>query len=297
MKPSKYFFSRKNLIFVTVAVLLVYCLMWATVLVSREVHHRQIRHAAAVQQKQFDNQSNEQKSIIRAQEYLKSSIGKVGVEQRLMLDYLQRKYDLDESLGAVQSPFQITESPRTYPQEVNFLARISFPDKIVNMPPRSVVDGPALTNIYSANCDHMALPANFWPTMEQNYQAGGYSLTHVALALAFMKDNSCQIPTAHSDLRSKVIAGMAKLASNPATNPDLRYEAIAFLGLSGSADQIESAWTDSITTEQKKEGNWIDSTDPQNSDHTTVLALWALLEYSKPNVPYEPFIHHPAQQQ
>lgn len=296
MKPSKDFFSRRNLMLVTVAVLLVYLLMWTTVLVSREVDRRQEKHAAAVQQKQFDNQSDEQKSIIRAQEYLKSSIGKVGVEQRLLLDYLQRKYDLDKALGAEQNPFPITENPRTYPQEVNFLARISYPNKIVTVPPRSIVDGPALTNIYSANCDHIALPPSFWPTMEQNYQAGGYSLTHVALALAFMRDNSCEVPAARSDLKSKVLAGMVKLADNPATNPDLRYEAIAFLGLSSDFTEINSKWVDAITEAQQENGSWIDASDRQNSDHTTVLALWALLEYSKPNVPYEPLIHRPSQQ-
>lgn len=289
--PPKQFFSRRNILPTVAVVILVYALTWALVLTGQKMHDNRVKHAAVVQQKQFDSQSADQKSIIKAQEYLKSYIGRVGIEQRLFLDYLQRKFNLDPSLSATQNPFQVREDPQTYPQEVNFLTRISYPDKIVTVAPRSIVDGPALTNIYSANCDHMALPTNFWPTMEQNYQAGGYSMTHVALALAFMKDNGCQIPPSHADLKPKVIEAMTKLAGTPSTSADLRYEAIAFLGLSDAADHIENKWIEAIATDQKPGGSWVDGNDVQNSDHTTILALWALLEYTHPNMPYEPLIH------
>ena len=292
MTISTKFFTRKNLIITAIVVLTLYVAIWATALIIQTTHDSRAKHAAAILKKQYDAQTPEYKAVLKAQQYLKNSLGTVQVEQRLVLDYLQRQFNLDESLSAAKTPFQIVENPRTYPQEINFLARISYPEKLVTVPPRNVVDGPILTNIYSANCDHVQLPANFWSTMNDNYKQGGYYVTHDALAFAFIRDNSCTIPTSESELQSKVVDSMVKLAGDPNTNSDLRYEAIAFLGLSGHAPLIDSKWIDKVIAEQKSDGSWVDGKDVQNRDHTTTLALWALLEYRKPNVRHEPLIRH-----
>lgn len=290
------FFERKKLLITLSAVFVCYVGLWCSVLIANRIDKTRKEHAAVVQKKKFDEQKPEIKAVTRGQEYLVNNLSTIKPEQRLFVDYLQRKFNLDERLGITKNPILITENPVTYPQEIHFLARIAYPDKLVTIPPRNVVDGPTLTNIYSANCDHMQLPKAFWPTMSQNNEAGGYYLTHNALALAFIKDNGCQIPPTEGDLLSKTVDGMVKIMDDPNTTPDLRYEAIAFLGLSGRSDLINSKWIDQLVSQQKENGSWVDGSDAQNSDHTTTLALWALLEYSHPGTPYEPLIHRPTQQ-
>jgi hypothetical protein len=290
------FFTRKRLVATATFIFAAYVCLWIGVLISNRLENNHEKQIIESRQQKFDNLKPEEKAVINAQNYLKSSKGSIKIDQRLFIDYLQRKFDLDGALGVTQTPIQIVENPATYPQEINFLARIVYPDRIVTVPPRNVVDGPTLTNIFSANCDHTPLPKNFWLTMNQNYSAGGYYLAHNALAFAFMKDNGCAIPASDAGLPEKTINGMVKLADDPNTNQDLRYEAIAFLCLSGRTDLIKSSWISEVISQQKEDGSWVDEQYPKDSDHTTVLALWALLEYSHPNTPYEPLIHRPSKQ-
>jgi hypothetical protein len=296
IKPKTSFFTRKYIIRTVVVIIVAYVGVWSYVLVDNHLADRREKHEISKEQALFDNLKPEEKALAKAQNYLKGTINNVQPAQILFLEYLQRRFKLDDSLGVSKTPIPINKNPVIYPQEINFLARIAYPNEIVNEPPKDVIDGIALTNLYSANCDHIAFPNNFWSTMESNYKAGGYYLTHNALAFAFMKDNGCDVPTERSDLLSRTIEGMTVLASDPNTTPDLRYEAIAFLGLSGRGDLIESDWMDKVITEQKEDGSWSNPEDTKNHDHTTVLGMWALLEYSRPNTPHEPLIHRPSGQ-
>jgi hypothetical protein len=284
------FFTRKHLLITIWIVFAAYCGIWSYVLIGQEVAKQRREHIVLQEKSKFNSLKSEERAVIKAQEYLEKSLKSVQPEQRLTLDYLQRKFDINETFAAEKSPIVIYKNPLTFPQEIHFLARIAYPNELVNQAPRSAVDGPTLTNIFSANCDHLSLPQNFWSTMEANKKMGGYYLTHTALALAFMKDNSCQIPPKETELLMQTIEGMVNLASSSGTTPDLRYEAVAFLGLNGRSDLIESSWIEKIVAEQEEDGSWLYEEDIKNSDHTTVLALWALLEYMHPNSPYEPII-------
>jgi hypothetical protein len=293
---SKPFFTQKKLIVSVSVVLVCYVAVWAGVLISNKINDDQFKNATKQRTKDFNALKPEERAIRQAQAYIRENLPTFKPEQRLILDYLQRKFNLDDNLSASKSPINIYENPVTYPDEIHFLARIAYPEKLVTTPPKSIVDGMNLTNIYGANCDHMTLPANFWATMNQNYEAGGYYLTHNVLALSFMKDNSCTIPQTEADLLSKTLDGMVKMMDDSNTNADLRYEIIAFLGLSGRSDLINGAWLEDVISSQKEDSSWTDDQHPKETDHTTVLALWALLEYYHPNTPYEPLIHRPTQQ-
>lgn len=236
-----------------------------------------------------------EQSAQKAQYYLIDSITLVRPIERLFLDYLQRKFELDKRLGTNGPPFDLSEDPRTYPEEIHYLARIGYPDRLVKIPPGDRFDDPAsITNVYSSNCDHLQLTDNYWQAVKQSIDRGGYYITHVSLALAFMKDNNCALSAEMTQIEDIVIEGMKKLADDPSTAADLRYEAIAFLLHSDHDELVQDKWIDQIIAEQNKDGGWsLEAGDNKSDSHSTVLAVWALLEYTQQNRPNEPIIRSP----
>ncbi len=264
---------------------------------GNKIEHNRKAHLAKVEQAKKDSLSKEEKAIQKAQDHLVVRISFAGTSERIFFSYLQRKFDLPAVLGTQGPPMDLHEDPMTYPEQTHFLARIAYPDRVVNLPPNKagLDDNAKITNIYSVNCDVMPLPNNFWATMKQSVTLGDYYMAHVALALAFMKDNDCLVPPIAADMKSEVEQNMVKLADNPATIADLRYEAIAFLYLSGRSDLVKSNWIDQIVSEQRQDGGWSEKIGGTKVDyHATLLALWALLEYSRPDTAYEPLIQRPA---
>lgn len=235
-----------------------------------------------------------QKAIYNGDQYLVNAVTSMNVPDRIMLDYIQRRFALSGNLGAEQTPIGFARTGSNYPAEVHFLERIVHPDELVKVPPRNTIDGVALTNIYSANCDHMALPGSFWPSMEAAVNKGGYELTHVLLALRLMKDNNCTLSASADILRDKAIQGSVVLAQQEDTIADLRYEAVAFLFMMERDDLVQPEWMSRMIREQRSDGGWaIKVTDNRSDPHATLLALWALLEYENPDKPYEPLIRRP----
>lgn len=292
------FFSKKNLVTFAACALIAYVISWGAVLTVRKLDHDNKTQTLRAQQAQRDSISKEEKAISKAESYLRVEIRQVDPASRLILDYMQRKFKLDKELGKDGTvPITLTSDPRTYPNEIDYVARIAFPDKLVRVVPKTSPSGVSLTNVYGANCDILPLPADFWSVMEQNVSKGGYFVTHNALALAFIKDNGCSIPPSEGDLQTKVNDALVTLADDPKTIPDIRYEAIAFLQLNGRYDLVQPKWIDQIVSEQQNDGGWSEQqSGTKPSAHATLLALWALLEYNHPNKPYEPLIHRPTPQ-
>lgn len=293
--PKTPFFTLKKLLHITAWVLVIYVLIWGGVVVKNMIDHNNRARVVNLRQEQVKGLSREEQAIQRAQEYLVGSINTIGTSERIFLSYLQRKFDLPGTLGTEGPPIDLYEDPRTYPAEIHFLARIAYPDRVVTVPPKyELDDGVKVTNIYSANCDHLALPANYWRTVEQNVAAGGYYLAHVPLAFVLMKDNGCTLIPGAEDINNKALQELVRLADDPKTIADLRYEAVAFLLLSGKNDLVQPRWIDKIISEQREDGGWSKEVGGNKNDpHSTLLALWSLLEYSRPNTPNEPLIRRP----
>lgn len=295
MNLKNSFFSRKPLIFIVLGVFLSYGLIWGGALIENRMENNRIRLAIKVEKDRLNNLSPEEKSILKAQNYLMDSVTVIATSERIFLSYLQRKFNLPSKLGADETPIDLHEDPRTYPEDIHYLARIAYPNRIVKEPPRHPLeDGIEVSNIYSGNCDHIPLPAIFWPMVEQNIADGGYLMTHVALALALMKDNGCSLPPNADSITSRVMQDLVKLADNPDTVADLRYEAVAFLLLSERRDLVKQSWIDQIISEQRDDGGWSREVGSKKVDnHSVLLAFWSLLEYARPDTPNEPLIRRP----
>ena len=297
---KKSFFSPKVLLITSVAVLFAYLIGVVGVYsFDKFSQARSKEHAAASKQAAYDKLTDEERAIQKTENLLKNSIATVSTSERVFYSYLQRKFDLPKEIGAHGPPIDLYENPRNYPEQIHFLARIAYPEKIVKVAPSlgELDSNIKITNIYSANCDHTALPKNFWPTMEASTNAGGYEAAHVALAFAFMKDNGCNLAPNSQDLKQRSLDEMVQLAVNTNTIADLRYEAIAFLLMDGRMDLVKPEWIDKIVLEQREDGGWSSEVGGYKIDnHSTLLAYWSLLEYSRPTTPYEPLILRPAKQ-
>lgn len=288
----------RTLILLTLVVAAVVCaiygLVWAQ---DQSMERERVEQSEKLRIESYNNLSKEEKAILRAETYVADSIHITDTSERIFFSYLQRKYDLGNKIGVSGPPMDLHEDPRTYPEHLHFLARVAYPDRIVNTGPKqSELDDPIkITNIYSANCDHLTLPPNFWPSMEKSIQDGSYYLTHVALAFEFMKDNGCALHPTAQDMSNRVNEGMVKLADDPGTVADLRYEAVAFLLMRGEDDLVKPEWINQIVEEQREDGGWTEKVGgSKNSPHATLLAMWSLLEYSRPNTPDEPLIRRPS---
>ncbi len=289
------FFTPRKLIHTVLIVLMVYVFLWGGVLIKSKLERDHNKRINAAKQTQIKELSKEELAIKKAQDHLMNSISSVDTSERIFFSYLQRKFNLPKVLGAEGPPIDLYEDPRTYPAEIHYLARIAYPDKIVReLPKYELDDGVKVTNIYSANCDHIPLPGNFWQTVEQNISTGSYYVAHVALALEMMKNNGCPLPVNADDISERVAKELSNIAGDANVIADLRYEAVAFLFMTDRNDLVKPEWIDRIISEQREDGSWSKEVGGDRNDpHSTLLALWSLLEYSRPNTPDEPLIRRP----
>lgn len=292
------FFSRRVLLATFAATFLLYLVGGLALHKSSEyIEQRREEQVLAREKSAFDKLSREERAIIKTQDYMKGSITLAGASERVFFSYLQRKFDLDPVLGATGSPINVNRDPRTYPEHVNYLVRIAYPNEVVRETPRSgeLDSNVKITNIYSANCDHMDLPANFWTVMDESVRMGGYFVSHVALALEMMESNKCVTPPIATSIDNEVALEMRKIVNDPSTVADLRYESIAFLLMRDRRDLVKQEWINQIVSEQREDGTWAQEAGGNKVDfHSTLLALWSLLEYSRPDTSEEPLILRPS---
>lgn len=292
---SKPFFRRNSLLRVLLISLVLFVGIQLFYISSRllEVRHQKAAEASRLQA--LANRKPEEKAVEKAQQYLKDNISRVDPATRLILDYVQRRFNLDKSLNKDAYPITTKVGGASTSQEIDYILRIAYPDNIHAVSPGNISNTLMITNIYSANCDHLNPPAVFWKTIRENVDKGGYLLTHNALAFAMLKDNDCPVPDNIEAMKPLIFSRIAKIAEDKSVTPDLRYEAAALLFLNSRHDLVEKSWIDQIVKEQRTDGGWTAIPGEKTNDpHATLLAMWAILEYQNPDKPYEPLIRRPS---
>lgn len=224
------------------------------------------------------------KAAQQAEAYLLGSFDQVDPMQRLILDYLQRKFELIDDFSGEAKLITVQSKNADVQREFNALIRIAYPDRLVS----DLGPDPSLVT-RAANCDHIPLPKDYSQQLQAQAEQGDYSLTHVALSVQIAKELGCNVALAEP-LTNQAREGITALINDKNTPADLRYECIAFLQYMGFKQDVKKAWVDQILTEQQPEGWWASGSTGATTDHATVLAFWALLEYTQPNAKNEPMI-------
>lgn len=235
-------------------------------------------------------------AITRGLDYLDANASDTSPLQVLIIDYLQRAYNLDPKFSALNRNIQ---PPVNEPDATDFriFQRIITPD--VTLPDSLPLDGASPLRqmmMMAAHCDKIALPSGFYELLKRNIEIGEYTLTHVAFALELMRNNGCNLPDKQNEeIRNLTANGLLKLYARSDISEDLRYESVSFLLLMQRRDLVQTRWINQLARAQRPDGGWaILATDKQSSDHATVVALWALLQYARPAVPGTPIIRSPA---
>lgn len=224
----------------------------------------------------------------RSASYLKNNLDHVDPLNRLILDYLQRTFNLDWEFSIQKNPVQPLDELQATKEFLAF-QRIALPNQLIDTLPLANADPMSQMMMQAANCDHIPLQPDFGELIQANIKRGKYFLTHVAFSLQRMQENNCPYFSFEQQqtIRKEVSDGMVAIIKDVDTSSDLRYEAIAFLIDIGNRNQIQKSWMDQMAQAQLPNGSW------SNNAHTTILALWALLKYTRTDASNEPLIRRP----
>lgn len=218
-------------------------------------------------------------SLAKAERYFVLRSKEVSPAQLLLLNYLERAYNISPQLGYEINPVTIPqEDSEHFKAEVNNLMRIVDPKKTVI----SLGNSPTSVAI-AVNCDRITPPVDYQQRLVREVGQGGYKATHAALSVHIMKELRCPLGEDLRKLDTQLAEKLVTISTSTETIPDLRYEATAFLLLLGHGNQVQQAWIDTIMKEQRSDGGWFAGIpDEQTShEHASVLAYWILLQYSQ----------------
>lgn len=132
-------------------------------------------------------------------------------------------------------------------------------------------------------CDRLALPENFVAMLSEAVEEGGYELTHVALAWQWIEENGCTIEVL-ADFESRLINSLAELIGLDDSVTDLEIEAASLLHYMGYENRIPTAFINRLVSVQLPNGGFpyqsgVVEGGYEANWHTSVLALWLLLQH------------------
>jgi len=143
-----------------------------------------------------------------------------------------------------------------------------------------------LTNeitLKSLYCGDYPVEANFLEILRSEADKDGYNLTHSLLALQWLKENDCIDSEKNKKTEEYFIRKSIELINSAKEFDDLTIEAIAFVQYAGYHGLISEKWIQKIIALQQKDGGWKwSSKHGKTSEHTSVVALWVLLEWLYP---------------
>lgn len=197
------------------------------------------------------------------------------------VDYLNKNYGMN--IDIAQQKTQIFIRP---PKRRRALLRFMNEQFIVpEYEIRDMVGLDAVT-AEALYCDIYSLPRDFSAKINMMATASGYSLTHATLALVILKQRGCKNSGIDLDAElGRHAKLLTSLIAKKGPESDVGTEAIVFLYLSGHGKVVKKEWISKIIHSQKPHGAC------GNSDHTTVLALWAMLEAQRHHFLEAPRIH------
>jgi hypothetical protein len=227
-------------------------------------------------------------AIDRAQRYLQRQ-GELQPDELAVLSYLARKFDLPwvkerrapKVLQGLREgpwgPFYRLLEPG-YRVRQSALLEARFP-----------IDRMTLAALY---CDLYGFPYDFRSQLASAFAGDGYWPTHAVVAAVWAQENGCFTAHEWPAMQTVILDALTRtLAAHPAVD-DIFVEAVAMHYYAGLGDRVDQAWLAKIVAAQGFRGGWsVGRWDPRYNPHTTVLALWSLLEARRGNVRSVSWLH------
>lgn len=151
-----------------------------------------------------------------------------------------------------------------------FCNKFPLDDRFINSIESKLNDPPVYPNI----TDKRVPPPEYWPL-------------HAALQLQSAENESCLSESDRSKaVKEKVINKLVELAEGDIEtiqyNQDISTEAMAMLFYTGNDTRVTEKMINDLLSNQLSGGGWSYSTGSESvSLHTSVLAMWVLLEYKE----------------
>lgn len=204
----------------------------------------------------------------------------LGRHFRYPLTRLERSAYIEANPELKQSYFRVYDTAYDNKNTIE-----SFPPREVRRHLRDTFDVMDTRTAWSMYCKQFPLPDDFVVRLHPFADLGGYELTHVALQYGSARSSGCLDGSSPSEkeLEAKMAFGLQAIAAAaPRDTPDIdiRLEAMAMLYYIGRPELMRPEWLHWILAEQRGDGGWAGASgDPESFPHSSILAVWTLLEY------------------
>jgi hypothetical protein len=112
-----------------------------------------------------------------------------------------------------------------------------------------------------------------------------YGLPHAYLSAKFALDNGYRDSVQLKRRFQVWLPNLVSLIETENVATDVGIECIAMMFISGNRQYVKESWIAQILSVQMPDGGWrkIAIEGNNSKPHTTILALWVLLEYANPS--------------
>lgn len=231
----------------------------------------------------------------RGEAHLRDRGPRINPAMVFILDYLDRRFGLEWARPVVDRARQAArdcEGPPTPPEGACSIQTtqtfIRLIDPAARLTPEQIAAAPnTLDTVTGAAlyCKTNGLPSTFLADVERLISKNDYDPPHALLALQWAIEQGCidARTTEVEAIRARVLDNVAQLAHQ--VPQDQSIEAVALLSYAGAGQRVQSEWLQTIAAAQKDDGGWGEHGKAPSNDHTTMLALWALLEATREGKP------------
>lgn len=138
-------------------------------------------------------------------------------------------------------------------------------------------------NLYSLYCNKILSRKDFLTLFDSSLALNGYELTHAYLATLIIKRTKCICKKENLKLEKRAWENLKKMIPiiNQSEFSDLDIEVMALALYGHEIESISPELISKLLALQNMDGSWSlsNNTSKLFKDHSTVLALWALLEW------------------
>lgn len=236
-----------------------------------------------------------EKSRDKILDYVRKNKSRFRVEDLILLDYLQRRFDLPDEFSFNKSFIRIPTSQDIKSLEI--YGRLIYYKGIEWKKPKQAesyiwLELKALFINKQEDCPNKTTLIR---QLKEQSEEGGYASTHSALALGWFIEQKC-LSTNDNDVQQLINGITHRLYSLALSIPypsDLKVEALAFICYLGKKKFINPDEIYPLFSFQRDDGAFSGTNIPSDgvNVHTTLLLLWLAVEFLNEDILFtEPMI-------
>jgi hypothetical protein len=222
-------------------------------------------------------------SILAAEAYFENRIDKMDTSHALLFEFLHRKFKLPW-MKPIAEKFQ-TDVKGDPESRISWVLRMfdaSYESHILH----NALDGTDRLLNHALYCKDRAFSEDaFFADIHHYTNLGQYELTHAAGAQEWAAELGCIGRTGRwAALRANQIRMMMQEAAHLEQVDDLYVNILSILYYVGAGKSVKPEWLAKVVSAQRTDGGWgARGFASESNDHTTLHAVWTLLEAALPS--------------